>query len=164
MQTGYLSDCIDKRSPVVKSPLNECIMLIAMCARTLFHAHQYSTHCLYSQTECDHLDWQKWLDNVLSVRLQTLAQDYPSPINSCDPTLLFASCLAQASIVYLCREIQSIEWPNGGGRGIPMVADYQQRAFDAVECSIGLARSLTDFPLFKVNKYHIIHRLKFTFH
>lgn len=132
-------------------------MLMAMCARTLFHAHQYNTHCQSGQAECDHLDWQKWLDNVLLVRLQTLAQDYPSPTNSCDPTLLFASCLAQATIVYLCREMQSIEWPDNGGRGIPLVAEYQQRALAAVEHTLEFARSLTDFPPFKVSNCFPLH-------
>lgn len=128
-------------------------MLVAMCARTLCNARQYKTHCLYTQAECDHLDWQKWLDNVLAVRLEALAQDYPSPTNSCDPTLLFVNCLAHASIVYLYREIQSIDWPNGNGHGIPSVAEYEQRALSAVERCIELACSLTDFPFFKVNEH-----------
>lgn len=153
VQTGFLSDCIDKRSLVVKSPLNECIMLIATCARTLVHVQQHSTHLVYTRAECDHLDLQNWLDNVLSVRLQTLAQDYPSATNSSDPTLLFANCLAQASIIYLCREIHAIDWPSGGGRGIRWMTEYQQRALNAVERSLDLARSLTDFPLFKISPF-----------
>lgn len=137
-------------------------MLVAMCARTTFHAQQYSKQhsCLYSHAECDRLEWQQWLDNVLLLRLQTLAQDYPSPTNSSDPTLLFANFLAQASIVYLWREIRNMEWPNrvggnGGGSGITglpsLVTEYQQRALTAVTQTVELARSLLDFPFFKVS-------------
>ena len=157
-QTGTLSDCIAKRSQTVKSPLNECILLIAMCARTLVHAHQQGNkqrRHVYGHAETDRLEWQQWLDNVLSLRLQTLAQDYPSFTDSSDPMLLFANFLAQASIVYLWRETRSIEGPNDGRVGCrsdrqPLVAEYQQRAYAAVEHTVELARSLTDLPFSKV--------------
>lgn len=136
-------------------------MLVAMCARTTFYAQQYSKQhsCLYSHAGCDRFEWQQWLDNVLLLRLQTLAQDYPSPTNSSDPTLLFANFLAQAAIVYLWREIRNMEWPNKGGSGggiggIPsLVTEYQQRALTAVTQIVDLARSLLDFPFFKVSKF-----------
>lgn len=110
---------------------------------------------MYSHAECDRLEWQQWLDNVLSLRLQTLALDYPSLTDSSDPMLLFANFLAQASVVYLWREIRSTEGLNngsGGSRGgrRSSVAEYQQRAYAAVERTVELARSLADFPFSKV--------------
>lgn len=152
MHTGFLSELMHRRSQIIKSPLNECIMLVAMCARTLFHAQQYRNQpCLYSYGDSDRLEWQNWLDNVLSSRLQTLAEDYPSPVNSPDPTLLFANFLAQATVIYLWKGIRFIERRGDNSRGQRLAAEYQQRARSAVERTVELAHSLSDFPYFKAS-------------
>lgn len=142
---------------MIKSPLNECILLIAMCARTLIHIQQGNKQhrYVYNHAECDRHEWKHWLDNVLSLRLQTLAKDYPSLTDSSDPMLLFANFLAQASMVYLWKEIRSMKGLNDGssdGRGghQSLIAEYQQRAYAAVERIVELARLLNDFPFSKV--------------
>ena len=159
-QTGTLYDCLTQRGQSVNSPFNECILLIAMCARTLVQAQRSNKQqrLVYNPAECERPEWQQWLDHVLSLRLQTLAQDYPSLTDSSDPMLHFANFLAQATVVYLCKEVRSIVegLNNGSGGGVrsagsqSLVADYQRRAYAAVGRTVELARSLADFPVSKV--------------
>lgn len=146
-----VSESLVSRNPDIRSSQNECILLLAMCTRTLFHAHQFNKRVEKAETEEEEPPvWCKWLDETLAVRLQVLSQDYPSPTSSSDPTLLFANFLAQSAIVYLWREMREIEAANGPDNECPVVAEYQRRAFVAVERMVDLTRSLTTFPSFKV--------------
>lgn len=148
---GFLHDLLSKRSQTVKSPLNECIMLAALCARISFHAQQHNKYLLHNQADYDSLEWRKPLDNALALRLQTLEEDYPSQKHSSDPALLFANFLAQASILYLWGNAQSLEWQNGSpSRANSLNTEFQQLAFGAAQRIVELARSLLDFPLSKV--------------
>lgn len=148
---GFLHDLLSKRSQTVKSPLNECIMLAALCARISFHAQQHNKYLLHNQADYDSLEWRKPLDNALALRLQTLEEDYPSQKHSSDPALLFANFLAQASILYLWGNAQSLEWQNGSpSRSNSLNTEFQQLAFGAAQRIVELARSLLDFPLSKV--------------
>ena len=63
--------------------------------------------------------------------------------------LLFANVMAQATIIYLCKGLESMSWPMDEGRAL--VIEYQQRALVAAEQIIHLARTLTEFHLFKVS-------------
>ncbi|KAL5095271.1 hypothetical protein Trisim1_000047 [Trichoderma cf. simile WF8] len=151
---GFLHDLLSNRSQTVKSPLNECIMLAALCARTSFHAQQHNKYLLHNQADYDSLEWRKPLDNALALRLQTLEEDYPSQKHSSDPALLFANFLAQASILYLWGNAQSLEWQNGSPScSNSLNTEFQQLAFGAAQRIVELARSLLDFPLSKIHPF-----------
>ncbi|KAK0762035.1 hypothetical protein N5P37_004835 [Trichoderma harzianum] len=151
---GFLHELLSKRSQTVKSPLNECIMLAALCARISFHAQQHNKYLLHNQADYDSLEWRKPLYNALALRLQTLEEDYPSQKHSSDPALLFANFLAQASILYLWGNAQSLEWQNGSpSRSNSLNTEFQQLAFGAAQRIVELARSLLDFPLSKIHPF-----------
>lgn len=145
-----VSESLVSRNQDIRSSQNECILLLAMCTRTLFHAQKFTKQIEKVESEEDSPVWCKWLDDTLALRLQVLAHDYPSPTSSSDPTLLFANFLAQSSIIYLWREMREIEAAAGPDAECPVVAEYQRRSFVAVERMVELTRSLTTFPSFKV--------------
>ncbi|KHN98029.1 citrinin biosynthesis transcriptional activator CtnR [Metarhizium album ARSEF 1941] len=145
----FLSDAIVDQHPTTRSPFNECIILATMCGRTLSHNQQYNIRCLHGDSETEWSDWDPWFDNVLLARLQLLSKRYPSPTNGYDPMLLFAHAIAQVSVIYLCKEVKSMVWPNGKARCLQ--PEYQQRALNAAEHMVNLAYALVDFGVFKVH-------------
>lgn len=144
----FLSDAIVDQNPTTRSPFNECIVLATICGRTLSHNQQYNIRCLHGDGEADWSDWDTWFDNILSARLQILSKCYPSPTTGYDPMLLFAHVIAQASVIYLCKEVKSMVWPNGKARSLR--TEYQQRALNAAEHIVKLAYALVEFSVFKV--------------
>ncbi|KID72944.1 citrinin biosynthesis transcriptional activator CtnR, partial [Metarhizium brunneum ARSEF 3297] len=145
----FLSDAIVDQNPTTRSPFNECIVLATICGRTLSHNQQYNIRCLHGDGEADWSDWDTWFDNILSARLQILSKCYPSPTTGYDPMLLFAHVIAQASVIYLCKEVKSMVWPNGKARSLR--TEYQQRALNAAEHIVKLAYALVEFSVFKVH-------------
>ncbi|KAK2592583.1 hypothetical protein QQS21_009728 [Conoideocrella luteorostrata] len=145
----FLPDAIADRNPTVRSPLNECIILATICGRTLFYNQLYNVRCLNGDNEPDSSDWNAWLDNSLSVRLQILSTCYPSPTSGYDPMLLFAHVIAQASVMYLCKELNSMLWSNAKARSLR--TEYHQRALNAAEHLVNLARALVEYHVFKAS-------------
>lgn len=63
--------------------------------------------------------------------------------------LLFANIMGQATVVFLCKGLESVWGPNDAGRAL--LVQYQQRALAAAKQIINLAKTLTDFHLFKAS-------------
>lgn len=123
--------------------------MATICGRSLFHGQQYNIRRAYGDAAPDWTDQHRWLDDILTTRLQILSQHYPSPTDSYDPMLLFANIMAQATVIYLCKGMQSAAWP--ADRGTDAAMEYQQRALDAAEKLVDLARALTEFHFFKAS-------------
>ncbi|OAA43656.1 citrinin biosynthesis transcriptional activator CtnR [Metarhizium rileyi] len=147
----FLSDAIvdGNPNPTARSPFNECIILVTICGQTLFYNQQYNMRCLHGDSEADRSDWDTWFDSILSTRLQILSKCYPSPTTGYDPMLLFAHIIAQASVIYLCKEVKSMVWPSG--KAMSLRTEYQQRALNAAEHIVKLAYALVEFSVFKVH-------------
>lgn len=132
-------------------------MLTALCARASFHSPRSNNHLQSVHQDGDHVERQKWLCNTLSLRLQTLEEDYPSQKNSSDLSLLFSNLLAQASIIYLCSEAQSLAWQCGSPSSEnPLENERQQLAIGAAQRIVELSHSLIDFPVSKVKNDHCL--------
>ncbi|KAL7899826.1 hypothetical protein HDV64DRAFT_291178 [Trichoderma sp. TUCIM 5745] len=161
-KTGFLHDLLTKRSKTVKWPFNECIILAALCARTSFNSPKNSHPLQPSQQDGDHVDRQKWLYNTLILRIKILEEDYPSPKNSSDLSLLFANLLAQASIIYLCGEARPLasSWQSGNPPSEnPLENECHQLAIGAAQRILELSSTLTDFPISKVVIDHCLFRI-----
>ena len=63
--------------------------------------------------------------------------------------LLFANIMGQATVVHLCKGMESVWDPNDAGRAL--LVQYQQRALAAAEQIVNLAKALTEFNLFKAS-------------
>ena len=148
----FLSEAMIEHSPRITSSFNECVILATICGRSLFQGQQYRVRCVYEDKALDWSDQHKWLDGILTKRLHILSHYYPLPTETCDPMLLFANIMGQATVVFLCKGMQSIWGPNDAGRDF--LVQYQQRALAAVEQILRLAKALTEFHLFKA-RFHI---------
>jgi len=110
--------------------------------------------CLYGETTPNWLEKHRWLDDILTNRLQILSQYYASSTDSCDPMLLFANIMAQATVISLFTAMESVMWASNEEK--MAVEKYQQRAALAAEELVRLAKALTEFHIFKVRpNYHI---------
>ena len=153
----FLSEAIIEHSPRTTSSFNECIILATICGRILFQGQQYRVRCVYEDVAMDWSDQYQWLDGILTKRLHVLSQYYPLPTETCDPKLLFANIMGQATVVYLCKGVESVCGPNDAGRAL--LAQYQHKALTAAEQIVNLAKALTESHLFKASLWITIFAL-----
>ena len=144
---GFLSQAIIEESPRITSPFNECVILATICRRSLFQGQQYRVRHVYEDVTLDWSDQHNWLDGILTKRLQILSHFYTLPTETCDPMLLFANVMGQATVVYLYNGMESMWSPNDAGGAL--LVQYQQRALAAVEQIVNLAKALREFHIFK---------------
>ncbi|KAJ5651936.1 hypothetical protein N7507_009362 [Penicillium longicatenatum] len=127
---AFLSEAIMDVMPQTTSPFNECIILATICGRSLFQAQQCGVRFVYGDLAPNWTDQHRWLDNVLTNRLQVLLQYYPSPSQICDPMLSFAHIMGQASVIHLYKGMESVAWAvNEAG----WVVEYKRHALNAAQ-------------------------------
>lgn len=151
---GFLSEAMTEQSPRIRSSFNECVILATICGRSLFHGQQYHVLRVYEDVSPDWADQHRWLDTILTSRLNILSKYYPLPTETCDPMLLFANIMGQATIIYLCKGMESVLWTIDDGKALAV--EYQQRALAAAEQIISLAKVLMGFHLFKVSLHLVL--------
>jgi hypothetical protein len=135
----------------VGSSFNECLILATICGRNLLQIQQYQISKAYGDTVLDSTEQRRWLDNLLTTRLQALSQNYPSPIKAYDPLLLFANILGQVTIIYFCKGMtESMPATTSPLQGDTEFSNYQNRALEASTTIIHLAKTLCELPVAKV--------------
>lgn len=138
----------------VRSPFNECLILVTICGRSLLQSQQHHISKAYGGMTIDYMEQRLWLETLLTTRLQVLSQCYPSPTEAYDPLLLFASILGQATVIYFCKMIMdSTIIPNSESEVNVDLFDPQNRALDASTNIIRLASTLHDLPFAKVGLF-----------
>ncbi|KAI0469733.1 fungal-specific transcription factor domain-containing protein [Xylariaceae sp. FL0804] len=148
----FPSEAIADSNPRTQSSFNECLILAAICGRTLLRVQQRNISQVYGDVSPDSSEQRWWLDGILSTRLQALSQCYPPPTQAYDPLLLFANILAQVTVVYYCNS--TMETFKAGGD--PQMAggelgEYQQRALGAIANVLQLASMLRDLHYSKIH-------------
>lgn len=134
----------------VRSPFNECLILVTICGRSLLQNQRYHISKAYGGMAIDYMEQRLWLENLLTTRLQVLSQCYPTPTDVYEPLLLFASVLGQATVIYFCKTIDSTIIPDGELQGNIDLFGPQNRALEASTNIIRLASTLRDLPFAKV--------------
>ncbi|KAK4868315.1 hypothetical protein LT330_007037 [Penicillium expansum] len=146
----FLSEAMTDPDIKVRSPFNECLILVTICGRSLLQNQRYHISKAYGGMAIDYMEQRLWLENLLTTRLQVLSQRYPSPTDVYDPLLLFASVLGQATVIYFCKTIDSTIIPDGELQGNIDLFGPQNRALEASTNIIRLASTLRDLPFAKV--------------
>jgi hypothetical protein len=149
---AFLSEAIMDLNPRTTSPFNECVILATIYGRSLFHVQQYNVRFVYGNMAPNWSEQHRWLDNILTNRLQILSHYYPSPAQICDPILLFAHIMGQATVIHLCKGMESVLWAIDEGA---LVVEYQQRALVAAREVVTLAKALTESHFFKVSAFPV---------
>lgn len=140
-----------KSSITVQSPFNECLILLTICGRSLLQGQQLKISKVYGHTASGDLKQCHWLDELLTTRLQILAQFYPSPNEAYDPLLWFANILSHTAFVYCCNSLMQTLEASGAIEDNAAYMGYQSRALTAVEAIVGLAQMLPNLHFSKVS-------------
>lgn len=111
---GFLSEAITSTSPASASnhlcPFTESIILATICGRALAHRQQSAVEHVYSHVPQYFWDRHEWLVNMLNTRTDILMCHYPSSGAHCDAMLLFTNMMAQTTMLYLCKIMESVKW------------------------------------------------------
>lgn len=150
---GFLSEAMTEARPKVRSPFNECLILATICGRSLLRAQQRNISKAYGDTALDWAEQHRWLDSILTSRLQVLSQCYPSPTEAYDPLLLFANILSQATVIYSCKGmIESVAKPVDLVEASPEVLECQHRALAAAATIVRLGKALRELHFSKASQ------------
>ncbi|KAJ5310737.1 uncharacterized protein N7443_003198 [Penicillium atrosanguineum] len=148
----FLSEAMTELNIKFRSPFNECLILATICGRSLLQSQRYHISKAYGDMAMDGSDQRRWLDSILTSRLQILSQYYPSPTESYDPLLLFANILGQATIIYFCKAMtDTVADSNRSNNEITEILNYKARALEASAAIIRLASTLRELPFSKVH-------------
>jgi hypothetical protein len=145
---GFLSEAMTEPSPKLRSPFNECLILATICGRSLLRGQQYNISGAYGDIVMDWAEQRRWLDGILTSRLQILSKCYPLPTEAYDSLLLFANILGQTIIVYYCKGMMELLASPVDSQ----VLDCQRRALAAAETVIRLAKALRELHFSKVSQ------------
>ncbi|KAJ5541001.1 hypothetical protein N7494_006077 [Penicillium frequentans] len=148
---GFLSEVMTESSITVQSPFNECLILLTICGRSFLQGQQLKISTVYGHTASGDLKQCHWLDELLTTRLQILAQLYPSPNEAFDPLLWFANILSHTAFVYCCNSLMQTLEASGGTEDNAAYMGYQSRALTAVEAIVGLSQMLPNLHFSKVH-------------
>ncbi|KAL3442325.1 fungal-specific transcription factor domain-containing protein [Aspergillus insuetus] len=140
-----LSEALTDPALNLRSPFNECLILATICGRSLLQSQQYQISKAYGSVGLDRAEQQRWLDGLLSSRLDVLSQCYPSPRESSNSMILFAHVLAQATVIYYCKSMAKIAPPSS------IQATYEQKALEACRHIVSLAETLPELPSSKLH-------------
>lgn len=142
---------LDPKSPFA---FNECLILATICGRSLLQSQQYHISQVYGGVGSDGDEQRRWLDSILTDRLQVLSECYPSPTETYDPLLLFANILGQATVIYSCKAtVKTTPLAHNVADAPPganISLDYEQRAIEASATIVQLGAALQDVPISKV--------------
>ncbi|KAJ5675116.1 fungal-specific transcription factor domain-containing protein [Penicillium maclennaniae] len=148
----FLSEAMTDLDVKVQSSFNECLILATICGRSLLQSQRYHISKAYGDMAMDGSEQRRWLDSILTDRLQILSRCYPSPTQSYDPLLLFANILGQATMIYFCKAMtETVADSTGPDHENPEIMNYQSRALEASTAIIRLTSTLRELPFTKVH-------------
>ena len=110
MEMGFLSEVLTFMNLDRASPFTESIILATICGRTLSHRQQSVVGHLYSHVPQQFWERHEWLYTTLKARHDNLLLQYPLAMQHTNCMLLFTNMMAQTTVLYLCRVIESISW------------------------------------------------------
>ena len=131
------------------SPFSESIILATICGRTLCHRQQSVVERVYSHVPQQFWERHQWLYSMLKTRHNNFLQQYPPTMQHTNCMLLFTNMMAQTTVLYLCKTIESITWETD--EYCNAISDFKQRSLLAAKAIVNLTRSLSQLSYFKVN-------------
>nr|UOS85809.1 transcription factor [Hypoxylon rubiginosum] len=147
----FLSEVVTASDPSLHSPFAESIIFTTLWGRGFLHQRQSATEYAFCNTSRDFCDRQLWLDDIITRRTQKLQQDYVAASVKVDAMLLYASMIAQTTVLLLCKAAESI--PPTTPSNHDLVSRYQRRAPAAAKEIVRLAQYLPHFSFFKVHPF-----------
>ena len=146
--TGFLSEVMGTIDTVHLSSFLECIVLATICGRSISHMQQSTVERLYGQVSQDFWDRHKWLDTLVTQRIQALSLQYLCPSEQVDPMLLFTNMFAHATFLFLTKIIETLSRETGEYQ--PTVLEYAKRSLSVAHEIVRLTRAISQLGCFKV--------------
>ncbi|OCL02954.1 citrinin biosynthesis transcriptional activator CtnR [Glonium stellatum] len=148
---GFLSEVITSSDSKYLSSFAECIILATICGRSLSHRQQSAVEHVYGEVSQHFWDQHQWLDTILTKRVQLISLKYPSASEHIDPMLLFVNMVAQTTILYHCKIMESISWQTDEYQTI--IIGSKQRALSAAREIVSLTKILSQLSYFKIHPF-----------
>ena len=145
---GFLSEAITSIDQAGASPFTESIILATICGRALSHRQQSVVEHVYSNVPQHFWERHEWLYSMLKMRCDNLLLNYPSAMQHADCMLLFTNMMAQTTVLYLCKVIESMPWETDEYRST--IFEFKQNSLLAAQEIVNLTRSLPHLSYFKV--------------
>lgn len=136
---SFLSEAIGATDQSILSPFTECIIFATIYGRSLYHGQQSTVERVYRNVSDDFWDRHRWLDSILTKRMQILSLNYPCATANTDPMLLFTNMMAQTAVLQLNMVIQSTFWEKDEHRDIML--QYGKRSMSAAQEIVSLAKA-----------------------
>ncbi|KAK1765988.1 pyrimidine pathway regulatory protein 1 [Phialemonium atrogriseum] len=148
-QVCFLSEAITSDNTEQFSPLAECVILVTICGRALSHSQVSTIERIYGNEPLDFWQRHEWLDATLTKRTESLSLRYSAASGGGDPMLLFTLMVSQATVIYLCKILESLAWETDEYRDA--VINYQERAIWAGREIARLVRDYEGVGYFKAH-------------
>jgi len=149
VDTGFLTEAIVAENPVRSSPFTESIILATIGGQALAHCQQFSAECAYNTVSQTFWGRHEWLGELVRTRVDTLMLNYPPASQHSDSLLLFTHMVAHATILSLCKVMESKSWESTEYWNA--CVEFRQRALLAAKEIVILSRSLAHLSYFKVS-------------
>ncbi|KAI2463365.1 fungal-specific transcription factor domain protein [Annulohypoxylon bovei var. microspora] len=149
-QECFLAETMSSAEIRPYAPLAECIIVVTICSRALFHKQIYTLETLCSNIPLDFSMRHDWLDGMLTRRLENLQVNYPSPTMAENPMIIFSYMIAHAGVIHLCRLIESL---SGNDQNQSLVWEFQERGFWAAQEISRLAKEHEHLGYFKAHTF-----------
>ena len=151
VKMGFLSEAITLMDLDRASPFSESIILATICGRTLCHRQRSVVERVYSHVPQQFWDRHQWLYSMLKTRHNNFLQRYPPTMQHTNCMLLFTNMMAEMTVLYLCKTIESIigetdEYFNA-------ISDFKKISLLAAQAIVNLTRSMSQLSYFKVNTH-----------
>jgi hypothetical protein len=149
MQVCFLSEAIASSDHSLFSPLAECAILVTICGRALSHNQVSIVERVYGNASLDFWLRHAWLDSMLTKIIEGLSLNYPTVSVVADPMLLFTIMVAQSTVIYLCKIMESLAWETEEYQAT--VIEYQKRALWAAQEIARLSKEHEHISYFKAS-------------
>jgi len=117
----------------------------------LAHCQQFAAERAYNPVSQTFWGRHEWLGELVRTRVDTLMLNYPLTTLHSDSLLLFATMLAQATILILCKVMESESWESTKYWNASV--EFKQRALRAAKEIVILSRSLAHLSYFKIHPF-----------
>lgn len=148
----FLSEAMTESTVKLPSAFNECLILATICGRSLLQVQRYHISKAYGDVTMDWTVQRQWIESALIHRLRVLSQFYPSPSDTCEPLLLFAHMLGQATMIYICKAMDHVALE--ASHSADLNADdsgRHNRALEASSMIIKIGSALRELPFSRVS-------------
>ena len=151
VEMGFLSEAVTLMDLDRASPFLESIILATICGRTLCHRQQSVVERVYSHVPQQFWERHQWLYSMLKTRHNHFLRQYPPTMQHTNCMLLFTNMMAQTTVLYLCKTIESMTWESD--EYCNAIFDFKQRSLLAAKAIVTLTRSLSHLSYFKVHPF-----------